>query len=417
MPQIPGDKILDSTLAFAYDGYEFVSNRCERYDSDIFQTRLMLQKTICMRGEEAAELIYDNERFKREGGVPRRIKKTLFGEGGVQGKDGETHRRRKEMFMSLMTPEGIQDLVELAANQWNAYLDEWEKREEVVLFYEVREILCRAVCSWVGVPLQESEVKKRSDDFGAMIDGSGAVGLRHWRGRLGRGRAERWISSLVEEVRAGKLEVPEESAFHRIAWYRDPDGELLEERVAAVELLNVLRPTVAVDRYVAFMAHALHEHPEVREKLESDEYNEYEELFVQEVRRFYPFFPFVAALVRHDFEWNGYHFPDGAQVVLDLYGTNHDPDLWEDPNTFRPERFRDWDGSAYNFVPQGGGDHHQHHRCPGEWITIALMKRALRFLTREMTYDVPEQDLDISLTRVPAIPKSRFVMSNVRRKA
>ena len=32
--------------------------------------------------------------------------------------------------------------------------------------------------------------------------------------------------------------------------------------MAAVELLNVLRPTVAVDRFIVFAALALHRHPE-----------------------------------------------------------------------------------------------------------------------------------------------------------
>lgn len=43
MTQIPRDKNLDSTLALLSDGYTFVSKRCQRYQSDIFETRLMLR--------------------------------------------------------------------------------------------------------------------------------------------------------------------------------------------------------------------------------------------------------------------------------------------------------------------------------------------------------------------------------------
>jgi fatty-acid peroxygenase len=102
-------------------------------------------------------------------------------------------------------------------------------------------------------------------------------------------------------------------------------------------------------------------------------------------------------------------------VLLDLYGTNHDARIWGDPETFRPERFRDRDGSAFKFIPQGGGDHHEGHRCAGEWITIQLMKVAVRLLTRSIRYDVPEQDLRFRLSRMPAVPECRFVISNVRR--
>ncbi len=51
----------------------------------------------------------------------------------------------------------------------------------------------------------------------------------------------------------------------------------------------------------------------------------------------------------------------------------------------------------------------------GEWITIALMKTGVKRLTRSMTYDIPEQDLRVRQSRMPAIPKSRLVIRRVRR--
>jgi fatty-acid peroxygenase len=42
MTQIPRDNSLDSTLSLLSEGYTFISTRCERYQSDIFATRLML---------------------------------------------------------------------------------------------------------------------------------------------------------------------------------------------------------------------------------------------------------------------------------------------------------------------------------------------------------------------------------------
>lgn len=140
----------------------------------------------------------------------------------------------------------------------------------------------------------------------------------------------------------------------------------------------------------------------------------YTDLFIQEVRRYYPFFPAVAARTRRAFEWNGYRFTNDQRVILDLYGTNHDPRTWERPEEFEPERFRRWDGSPFNFIPQGGGDHYANHRCPGEWIVIALMKQAAAVFTRRMSYDLPEQDLRIDWLRLPALPRSRVAISNVR---
>ncbi len=413
MPLIPRDRSFDGTLALIRDPYGFVSERCRSYGSDLFETRLMLRRTICMTGPEAAELFYDRSRFVRRGATPGRIQKTLFGRGGVQGLDDEAHRHRKRMLMSLMTPERIGRLAELTAEQWRAYARKWAVMGRVVLYDEVREMLTRAVCEWAGIPLDEAEVGLRTRQLTALFDGAGAVGPKHWRSRLARKRAERWTGTLVGRIRSGELRPPEHSAAHVIAWHRDPDGELLSPRVAAVELLNVLRPTVAISVYVVFIAHALHRHPECRRKLRANE-DGYPELFVQEVRRFYPFFPAVGARARYDFEWKGYRFPKGRRVILDLHETNHDARTWDMPEEFRPERFRRWEGNPFDFVPQGGGDHYLNHRCAGEWITIELMKVASHFLAGRITYDVPEPDPRIDRSRLPALPQRPFVISNVR---
>jgi len=373
----------------------------------------MLTKAVCMMGREAAEVFYEPGRFTRKGALPQTTLRLLQDRGSAQVMDGEAHGQRKAMFMSLMTPDGIRQLADEMAAHWRAHLGRWERMDEVVLFHEVEEILCRAACCWAGVPLAASEAGQRTREFAAMIDGAGSVGPRNWRGLVLRQRTERWIRAIIEKVRARELDVPEGSAAHVIAWHRDLDGQLLDTEVAAVELINALRPTVAVARFVTFAALALHEHPMCVQKIQADE--DYLEMFVQEVRRFYPFFPFVGGRIRNAFDWRGRRYARGTWVLLDLYGTNHDARAWGDPEKFRPERFRRWGGSAFDFVSQGGGDHRNGHRCPGEWATIALMKRAVRLLIGSMSYEVPEQDLRISLSRMPTVPKSRFVISGVRR--
>ncbi|KXK63524.1 cytochrome [Micromonospora rosaria] len=413
MGTIPGDGSPDSSVAFLRDGYRFIGNRCARLGSDIFQTRLLLERTICLRGRPGAMLFSDTDRFVRHGAMPKRGQHTLVGVGGVQGLDGPAHRARKAMFMSIMTPSALRHLGHLFDDEWRARVPAWEQAGRVVLHEEVGRILTRAVCAWAGVPLAASAVARHCADLHAMIAAPAAFGPRHWRGRLARQRAERWLADVVDRARDGTLPAPPGSALAAVAGHHDADGRLLCRRIAAVELLNVLRPTVAVDRYVVFAALALHEHPEWRDRVRAGE--EDTERFVQEVRRFYPFFPVVAARVRDSFDWQGYHFPRGRRVLLDLYGTNHHPDLWPEPDRFRPDRFAAWHGDRYDLVPQGAGDHLGGHRCAGEWLTIELMKRAVTTLTAAMRYVVPPQDLALNLRRMPVLPPSGFVLTDVRR--
>lgn len=415
MAGIPKDRGLDSTAALLREGYVFISRRCARYQTDVFETRLMLRKAVCMMGAEAAEVFYHPDRFTRQGALPKSALKLLQDEGSVQLLDGAAHRCRKRMFMSLMSPESIRALVEESRNQWRARIPGWRNLERVSLHTEVEAILCRAVCRWAGVPLAPEETARRTRQLVSMIDAAGSIGPANWLAQWRRRRAERWARQAVEAVRSGACQVAEDSAVSTIATHRDADGSPLSAEVAAVELLNLLRPTVAVAWYMTFSALALHEHPALREPLRRADDAELER-FVQEVRRFYPFFPAVGGRVREPFTWRDRRFAIGDWVLLDLYGTNHDARTWEQPHTFRPERFTDWNGSPFNFIPQGGGDFATDHRCPGERLTIELTKQAVRVLVRDIDYEVPEQDLGIDLSRMPALPRSRFEIRSVRRR-
>jgi fatty-acid peroxygenase len=402
----------DSSVALLREGYGFGARRFARCSSDAFETRLMLRRAVVAFGEEAARLLYEPDRMTRRGALPVTVVTLLQDFGSVQMLDEGAHRRRKQMFMSLMTPAGLALFGDLVEGEWRAGIPEWAQAGQVVLFDAVREVLFRAVCAWSGVPLDRREADARTRQFAAMVEGAASVGPRNLRAQVLRHRAERWAGDVIERARSGALEVEEGRAVHAIAWHRDGEGRLLDTKVARVELINVLRPTVAVARFITFAALALRQYPECRAKVIADD--EYLRWFVQEVRRYYPFFPMVGGRAREGFDWRGRRFPAGSWFLLDIYATNHDPRIWSEPAAFRPERFATWDGDPYSFVPQGGGDHGVTHRCAGEWLTISVMERAVRLLTTAMTYDVPLQDLGVDLSRMPAAPRSGLRISQVR---
>lgn len=408
--QEPG---LDHTFALLSEAYRFIGKRCERYQTDIFATRLMMRQAICAVGEDAARMFYVPGRFTRQGALPATALGLLQDFGSVATLNGDKHRTRKRMFMSLMTPAAMQQLYDIAAQCWRTRTSAWEKVAQVVLHDEVERILCEAVCTWSGIDLSRDEAAQRTREFSGMIDGAGAVGPRFVRGVVLRRQTERWAQGLIAAVRAGQLAPPAGSALAVIARHEDLPGQTLPVDVAAIELINVLRPTVAVARFVTFAALALHQHPQYRDGLASGGDESLQ--FVQEVRRFYPFFPAVGGRALEAFEWRGHRFDKGAWVLLDLYGTNHDARLWEQPKRFRPERFAGWQGNPDTLIPQGGGDFHTNHRCPGEWITIGLMQTLLRLLVSETRYSVPRQNFWIDLSRMPAIPASRVVLRDAHR--
>lgn len=414
MKKIPCEKTIDSSLCLLLEGYPFIQNRCCKYESDIFKTRILGKKVICFTGEDAAKIFYNNSYFKRKGAAPKRVQKTLLGSQGVQGLDGKAHQNRKNMFLSIMTPDNMKTLIHYTRFQWEYNSIRWNNRS-IVLFDEAQILLCQVACRWAGVPLEYYEIRQRAFDLGKMIDGFGAAGPRYWQGCLARKQSEEWIKNIIIQIRTGVIKPKKNTAAYIIAWHKDQNNKLLNPQVAAVELLNILRPIVAIATYITFGALAMFKHPECRTRLQLRD-PDYLQMFVQEVRRFYPFTPFVGALVKNDFVWNQYFLKKNTLVMLDIYGMNHDSRIWLYPYDFNPERFAYWKDTNYIFMPQGGGDVQSGHRCAGEMVTLEIMKASLDFIANHLSYKVPVQNLRYRLSRIPTLPKSRFIMSHVKRK-
>ncbi|MGI0107725.1 cytochrome P450 [Salinimicrobium sp. WS361] len=405
---------MESTPGILYKGYNYFHEQFQKQETDLLKVRLFLKKALVMRGEEAAEIFYDDSRFSREGATPKRFKKTLLGQGGVQGLDGDEHVNRKRMFMQEMNRDSLAALEQAFEQHLQKAIISWEKQPKITFFDEIEKVLFSAACDWVGVPVKKDEVEQRKNDLSELIDGAGRIGLSHYQARRARKSSEKWIMKLVSQKRKKEKNTPGSSILSRFSFHKNLRNKLLDKRIVAVEILNLLRPIVAIARYITFSAVALHENPQYCERLRKDK-DKLDLYFVQEVRRFYPFFPFVPAKVNKEFEWKGVKFPKGRRVLLDLYATQHHENIWNNPNAFYAERFSTWDGSAFNFIPQGGGDHVHNHRCAGEWITINITRITLNYLVEKMTYQIPKQDLEIELSRIPTIPKSRLKMTNVRR--
>lgn len=411
MSAIPRTGLPDSTLAFLREGYPFVSRRCDRLGSDAFETRLMLRPVVCVRGADAAEMFYAPGRFTRRGALPRHVLHLLQDKGSVATLDGAAHARRKAMFMAFAAPESLARLEQVAGLEIGRHAERWRAAGRVRLHDALARLFTQVGLAWCGLrPDTDALAEYRNEELVAMIDGAGSVGVRALRGLVLRRRTEEWARVLVGRVREGSLAVADGTPLAVIARHEDEDGRPLDLDTAAVELINILRPTTAVAWYGVFAALALHRHPAEAEAAGQDD--AYRLAFVDEVRRLYPFFPVVAGRALQPFAWHGREFARDDWVVLDLWGTNHHPALWPEPDRFDSGRFLARAPTPYDLVPQGGGHHHDGHRCPGEAPTRLLLSTLVAALTR-LRYDVPAQDLGIDLRRIPTLPRSGLVVEHL----
>jgi len=402
----------DLTLALLQEGYALLPNRRRDVGEPAFRMRILGSPAVCVCGPEATRRFYDESQFARKGALPTPVQRTLTGVGAVHTLDDVSHKHRKGMFMALKDPVAVKGVVDRTAAEWDAAVLRWAGQDRIVLFDEAAEVLTRGVAAWAGMPVDEPGVADVASDMVAMVDGFGSPGARHLRARLARRRVERRLRHTAERVRAGEEHVEDGSMFERVLRHRDEDGDLLSPHLVAVEMLNVVRPAVAIAWFVAFAGHALHRWPANRERLRGHD-DAFAEALAHEVRRFYPFAPLMGAVARRDVPWDGDVIESGTLVLLDLFGQNHDDRLWVEPYSFRPERFLGRPPGEFDLVPQGGGDAATGHRCPGEDIVVEMLKALVPRLSR-MTYDVPEQDLTIPLETIPTRPRSGVVLSDIR---
>ncbi|BBH66403.1 fatty-acid peroxygenase [Actinoplanes sp. OR16] len=394
---------LDQTLAVALKGYAWLPDLRRRADGAPVRTRVMGQPAVGICGPAATQFFYGPGNLERHTALPSLVVHTLFGAGAVHTLDGSAHRHRKALFTGLLLDtDGVDTLAKLAGDAFDQAAEGWRGGREISLFDETARVIAKAVTRWTGVPEEDRDLTTLARDLVAMVDGFATVGPRSARALAARRRQERRLSKIISDVRS---EAPSSDPISAIAHHTD-DGELLDPRTAAVELLNIIRPSTAVAWFVAFAAHALDRWPHHAARLRAGD-DEYTTAFVHEVRRFYPFAPFLGGRAARDLYFQGEPIPVGTLVLLDVYGQNHDPFLWDDPYVFRPERFLGREIGDFDLIPQGGGDPRTGHRCPGEKITIALLGTLLQHLSR-LDYYLPPQDTTIDLSRIPAIPRSRI---------
>ena len=416
MEKVPEIKIKLTDVTERLDeGYLLLSELRKEANAPVVKARLLNKEVIAIYGKEAAKKFYDPRNFKREGAMPKIVLKTLFGENGVQTLDGQAHEHRKTIFMDLMTPKRMEEYHRILDKNLTQKLDRQQGQFE--LFDLAKVVLFRSICEWAGIDLSQltkKEVDQLAEYQISMISSAVTNPATHIKGIDNRKKSEKWAQSLIENARINPVAGKEDVALYAFAKATDDHGELLPIDVAAVELLNVIRPTVALTVWIALMGHALFSRPDIYQRLHA-EFDQLQDSFIQEMRRYYPFFPMLPAFAIQDVEVDGYLIPKDSWVVLDLYGTNHDDRMIETPEVFRISRYLGKEkhisyDEEYEMIAQGGGEFKTMHRCAGEWITLHTLRVFSDQLVNKYQFSIPEQDWSIPMNQFPTYPKSKALL-------
>ncbi|MBL6276532.1 hypothetical protein JMF97_10190 [Micromonospora fiedleri] len=65
---------MDDTLTLAIQGYGWLPNRLRHSPEDVVRTRLLGQRTVALRGPDAARFFYDEQHIRRHGAIPEPLR-------------------------------------------------------------------------------------------------------------------------------------------------------------------------------------------------------------------------------------------------------------------------------------------------------------------------------------------------------
>ncbi|GLT84063.1 hypothetical protein SLE2022_023140 [Rubroshorea leprosula] len=126
----------------------------------------------------------------------------------------------------------------------------------------------------------------------------------------------------------------------------------------------------------------------------------YLDAVIKEALRLYPVAPFlVPRNPSKDCCVAGYTIPQGSRIMINLWTIQRDPEVWENPSEFEPERFLkepergNFHGNFFSFLPFGSG----RRICAGLPLAERMIKYVLATLLHSFEWEIPvEEKLDVS---------------------
>ncbi len=299
-----------------------------------------------------------------------KVLKPLMGDA-LFSSDGELWKRQRRLVQPAFQKKHHPRMAEIISCATSGMLDRWEAnaaagrafdaRGEVILL--TLEILLRSMFSGdlIGHELELREAVIEYEKHMDLVSAVNSAKLPSWFPSAGRRRfqgavhaLEEFIFRVVNERRRTKTDNGDLVSL--LLWARDEEtGQSMSDRQIRDELMTMLQAGHdTVSDAVAWTWFLMAKHPDVRELVEQEVDSvlgaqpprfedlarlTYTERVIQESMRVYPPAWVFARTPVEDDVICGYHIPAKSLVVISPYVTHRLPELWENPETFDPDRF------------------------------------------------------------------------------
>ncbi|KAK1389377.1 Ent-kaurene oxidase, chloroplastic [Heracleum sosnowskyi] len=192
--------------------------------------------------------------------------------------------------------------------------------------------------------------------------------------------------------------------------YLESEGKMLSERQIRMLLWEVIiatsdTPVVATEWAIYELARDSKRQDRLYEEISrvcgSDKITEeklhqlpYLYAIFQETIRVYSPIPIIPLrYVCEDTELGGYFVPSGSEIAINIYGCNHDKNVWENPEEWNPERFMEDKSETMDLhksMAFGGGK----RVCVGALEAMTISRMAIGRLIQEFEWRVTDDQVN-----------------------
>lgn len=377
---------------------------CRKHYGPTFTLKLPPFNVVLLTDPDAIRTVFASKGDDMHAGEVNRILRALVGDHSVLLLDGREHMRHRKLLMPSFHGERMRFYGETMAEITRASIATWPKHGEFSLHEYTQEITLQIILRTVFGADEGEQLGKLSEQIKLMLaagESPFSVALmaalstdvtretrRPWKWLLRqRNRTDKLLYAQIAARRAeGSSDRRDVLAMMLQA--RDEDGQGMTDVEVRDELMTALaagHETTATALAWAF--ERLLSNPSVLARLtqEVDDAGgkdaspdklaalPYLDATIKEVLRLRPVIPMVGRVLKKDYTIGGYDLPAGSTVAACIYLAQRNPDVFPDPDAFKPERFLEGQPDPTTWLPFGGGI----RRCIGAAFALYEMKIVL----------------------------------------
>lgn len=304
---------------------------------------------------------------------------------GLLTTDGDFHHWHRRLLQPAFSKRRVENYADMFVQYTRETIEHWQSRAEIDIARSLQALIFRITMKM----LVNIDMVNESIDSAEIIDGllghpigilEGLLSLQidlpvtpYGQRMAARRKADAYLYNLIDQRSVEKRDVGDILSILLSTGDTNNEDTLTRQQVRDELVSLIAAGHETTTNTLTWTFYLLSEHPAILKnvltELETvlagrdprvDDLPQltYLDCVVKESMRLYPSAWTQGRYAVGAFNLDGYHFPAGTMLMFSQWVLHRLPDIWEDPEIFRPERFDPVNGQKvpqWAYFPFGGG--------------------------------------------------------------